>query len=153
GLRVSRTSLVLDAAPLQVVVKENLEVMGHGNLSRLAPLLVEVEHPLTGGLVVVVTLEGGDGSNSRTRIGERLDDELVPQAQEVRRVDGGEQRSKLGVRYLRRLPFDRLIPHGLRLGGRVDEADVPLNEHSEIPPQGRERRLLLGRTARELREI
>src|SRR5262249_1434014 len=77
-LLVSRPTFFLDAAPLKILVKENLQVMGDGNLSRLAPLLIEVEHPLVGSLVVVVTLEGCDRSNSSTRIGLPIATEKKP---------------------------------------------------------------------------
>ena len=65
SLRVPGPLLLREAAPLQVLVEEHLEVMGDGDFPRLAPLLVEVEHPLLGGLIKVVPLEGGDGSDPR----------------------------------------------------------------------------------------
>src|SRR5262249_17118331 len=78
GPRVPRPLLLLDTAPLEVVIKENLQVMGDGDLSRLPSLLVEVKHPLVAGLMVVVPFQRGHRSDSGARVGERLDDELVP---------------------------------------------------------------------------
>lgn len=77
GLRVSAPLLLPDAASLQVLVEEKLEVMGDRDFPRLAPLLVEEKHLLARGLIIMMTLEGGHGPNSGPRVGERLDDELV----------------------------------------------------------------------------
>jgi hypothetical protein len=66
-----------DAAPLEELIKESFQVVGYGNLSRRASLLVELKHPPLPGVKKMVSIKPCHRSDSGPRVGERLYDELI----------------------------------------------------------------------------
>ena len=136
GRPEKRRRLVSDveASGGEVFDNELLQVVTDGNLARLASLLGEAKTGLVGGVIEVASSKFGDGSDAGGGVDQHGENCTVAQADDVGRVETGQQAASGLNTDFRGLPFNDLMPLGSDGRGRVEDDCVSHHQKIEQPP-------------------
>ena len=133
-----------EAGPFDVGRDPLVEIMAHGDLPGLAPLLGELQRLVVAVVSQVLHPEPADGSDPGVGVDERPQDRPVPKPVHIVRLDGGQQLPGLVDGRLGCFALAEGMAHPPDRLKRIEHGRVPGHQDVEEVAQGREG-LVLGR--------